>query len=67
MEAMLTPVDEPLVRALNLDAPCRIADIGWGGGGMTLEILRRAPAGSVVHGYDLSGLDRIGSQLQTIR
>jgi trans-aconitate methyltransferase len=67
MEAMLTPVDEPLVRALNLDAPCRIADIGCGGGGMTLEILRRAPAGSVVHGYDLSGLDRIGSQLQTIR
>lgn len=47
MEAMLTPVDEPLVRALNLDAPCRIADIGCGGGGMTLEILHRASAGSV--------------------
>jgi SAM-dependent methyltransferase len=54
MEAMLTPVDEPLIRALNLDAPCRIADIGCGGGGTTLEILRRAPAGSVVHGFDLS-------------
>jgi trans-aconitate methyltransferase len=39
MEAMLTPVDEPLIRALNLDAPCRIADIGCGGG-TTLEILR---------------------------
>jgi SAM-dependent methyltransferase len=54
MEVMLTPVDEPLLRALNLDAPYRIADIGCGGGGTTLEILRRAPAGSVVHGFDLS-------------
>jgi SAM-dependent methyltransferase len=54
MEATLAPVDEPLIRALNLDAPCRIADIGCGGGGTTLEILRRAPAGSVVHGFDLS-------------
>jgi SAM-dependent methyltransferase len=54
MEAMLAPVDEPLIRALNLDAPCRIADIGCGGGGTTLKILRHAPAGSVVHGFDLS-------------
>jgi SAM-dependent methyltransferase len=54
MEAMITPVDEPLIRALHLDAPCRIADIGCGGGGTTLEILRRAPAGSVVHGFDIS-------------
>ena len=54
MEAMLAPVDEPLLRALQLDAPFRIADIGCGGGGTTLEILRRAPAGSVVHGYDIS-------------
>jgi SAM-dependent methyltransferase len=54
MEAMITPVDEPLIRALHLDAPCRIADIGCGGGGTTLEILRRAPTGSVVHGFDIS-------------
>jgi SAM-dependent methyltransferase len=54
MEAMLAPVDEPLVRALRLDAPRRIADIGCGGGGATLEILRQAPAGSVVHGFDVS-------------
>ncbi|HEV3060081.1 MAG TPA: class I SAM-dependent methyltransferase [Vicinamibacterales bacterium] len=54
MERMLTPVDEPLIRALRLDAPSRIADIGCGGGGTTLEILRRAPAGSVVHGFDIS-------------
>lgn len=56
MEAMLAPVDDSLIQALNLDAPCRIADIGCGGGGTTLEILRQAPAGSVVHGFDLSGV-----------
>ena len=54
MEAMLNPVNEPLIRALHLDAPYRIADIGCGGGGTTLEILLRGPAGSVVHGFDLS-------------
>ena len=53
-EAMLAPVDEPLIRALNLDAPHRIADVGCGGGGSTLEIMRRAPAGSTVHGFDIS-------------
>lgn len=54
MEATLGPVDEPLIRALALDAPRRIADVGCGGGGTALELLRRAPAGSVVHGFDLS-------------
>lgn len=54
MEAMLAPVDEPLISALNLDAPLRIADFGCGGGGTTMEILRQAPAGSVVHGFDVS-------------
>jgi SAM-dependent methyltransferase len=54
MEGMLAPVDEPLLRALRLEAPFRIAEIGCGGGGTTLEILRRAPAGSVVHGFDVS-------------
>ena len=54
MEAMLVPVDEPLIRALHLDAPFRIADIGCGGGGTARTILRRAPAGSVVHGFDIS-------------
>lgn len=54
MEATLQPVDGPLIRALRLDAPWRIADIGCGGGGTTLEIQRRAPAGSVVHGFDIS-------------
>src|SRR2546428_8855942 len=54
MEATLTPVDAPLILLLHLDAPCRIADIGCGGGGTALEILRRAPVGSVVHGFDIS-------------
>jgi SAM-dependent methyltransferase len=54
MEAMFTPIDEPLLHALQLDAPGRIADIGCGGGPTTREVLRRAPAGSVVHGFDIS-------------
>lgn len=54
MESMLRPVDEPLVRALQLDAPVRVAEVGCGGGGTTLEIVRRAPDGSVVHGFDIS-------------
>jgi len=54
MEAMLEPVDEPLIRALDLDAPCRIAEIGCGGGGTALALARRAPKGSLVHGFDLS-------------
>jgi len=54
MEAMLAPVDGSLIRALQLDGPLRIADIGCGGGATALEIVRRAPAGSVVHGFDIS-------------
>jgi SAM-dependent methyltransferase len=54
MEAMLRPIDEPLIAALQLGVPCRVADVGCGGGGTALEILRRAPAGSVVHGFDIS-------------
>lgn len=54
IEPMLAPVDLPLIEALRLDAPYRIADIGCGGGGTTLRIARSAPAGSVVHGFDIS-------------
>lgn len=54
MEAMLAPVDEPLIRALDLRRACRVADVGCGGGGTTLEIRRRAPAGCAVHGFDIS-------------
>lgn len=51
---MLAPVDEPLLRALQLDRPCRIAELGCGGGGTALALLRQAPVGSLVHGYDIS-------------
>src|SRR3954470_4504410 len=54
MEATLSPIDEPLIGALGLGVPLRIADLGCGGGGTTLHIARRAPAGSVVHGFDIS-------------
>ena len=54
MEAMLAPVDEPLIRALQLDAPYRIAEVGCGGGGTARAVLHTAPAGSVVHGFDIS-------------
>ncbi len=54
MEAMLAPVDQPLIRALNIHEPCRVADVGCGGGATSIAILQSAPAGSVVHGYDLS-------------
>ena len=53
-EAMLAPVDEPLMRGLDLDAPYRIADVGCGGGGTAFEILAKAPAGTTVDGFDLS-------------
>ena len=51
---MLAPVDPVLIHALHLDAPYRIADLACGGGGTTLEILRRAPANTIVHGFDIS-------------
>ncbi|MFP2956793.1 class I SAM-dependent methyltransferase [Myxococcus sp. 1LA] len=54
MEATLAPVDEPLIQALQLDAPYRIADVACGGGGTTLKLFRQAPAGSVVEGFDIS-------------
>lgn len=54
MEATLAPIDAPLIDALQLDVACRIAEVGCGGGSTALEILRRAPAGSVVHGFDIS-------------
>lgn len=54
LEAMLAPIDEPLIEALALTEAFRIADIGCGGGATTLEVARRAPAGSVAHGLDLS-------------
>ena len=54
MEAMLAPVMFPLFNALQVTAPCRIADVGCGGGGTSLALLRSAPPGTSVDGYDIS-------------
>ena len=54
LEAMLAPLDEPLITALAFNAPACIADVGCGSGATTIEVLRRAPAGSIAHGFDLS-------------
>jgi SAM-dependent methyltransferase len=54
MEKMLNCIDAPLIEALRLDAPYRIADIACGGAGTTLEIYRQAPSASIVSGFDIS-------------
>src|ERR1700761_4420206 len=54
MEATLEPIDEPLLAALQLDAPYRLAEAACGGGATALQIAARAPAGSVVHGFDIA-------------
>jgi SAM-dependent methyltransferase len=54
LDAMLAPIDAPLIRALALTGPCRVADVGCGGGATTLAVLRGAPPGTVGHGFDLS-------------
>lgn len=55
MEAMLAPVDRPLIEALALgDAPLRIAEIGCGGGATTRAIAEAAVPGSHVEGFDIS-------------
>ena len=54
LEAMLAPVDEPLIQALRLETPCRIIDVACGGGGTSLGLLRHGPVGSTVHGIDVS-------------
>lgn len=54
MEAMMAPVDVLLLETLQLDKPYYIADLGCGGGRTSLNILKTAPEGSVIHGYDIS-------------
>ncbi|MEM9116114.1 MAG: class I SAM-dependent methyltransferase [Myxococcota bacterium] len=53
IEAMLAPIDEPLIDRLLLDRPLRVADIGCGGGATARAILARS-RGSEVHGFDIS-------------
>ncbi|HET9956574.1 MAG TPA: class I SAM-dependent methyltransferase [Polyangiaceae bacterium] len=54
MEAMLTPIDRPLIEALRLEQPTRVAEVGCGAGGTAMELRRRAPAGTSIHGFDIS-------------
>ncbi|MEM1381077.1 MAG: class I SAM-dependent methyltransferase [Pseudomonadota bacterium] len=54
LEAMLAPVDAPLIEALALHHPVQIAEIGCGGGMTSASILRKAPPGSRLRGYDVS-------------
>jgi len=54
MEATLRPLDAPIIEALLVSKPCRIADVGCGGGGTTIEIHRASAEGSTVHGYDIN-------------
>ena len=54
LEAMLAPVNMPLIDALDLDAPYRIADIGCGGGETSIALARNAYPGSAVEGFDIS-------------
>lgn len=54
MEAMLAPVDTPLIAALNLSGRLRIAEIGSGGGATTRAIAAVAPPGGTIEGFDIS-------------
>lgn len=54
LEAMLAPVNTPLLSALDLDSPYQIADIGCGGGETSLAIAQYAQPGSTVTGFDIS-------------
>lgn len=54
LEAMLAPIDGPLIEALELTTAVRVVDVGCGSGATTASVLRSAPAGSVAHGFDLS-------------
>ena len=54
MEAMLAPVDAPLIELLPLAGARRIADLACGGGGTTLAVAAAADPGATVFGYDIS-------------
>ena len=54
MEAMLAPIDAPLIAALDLTGRLRIAEIGAGGGATTRAIATAAAKGSTIEGFDIS-------------
>ncbi|GAB5415597.1 MAG: methyltransferase domain-containing protein [Congregibacter sp.] len=53
-EVMLSPIDAPLIEALNLQDGCLVADIGCGGGRTTRAIAQRLDSESQVAGIDVS-------------
>ena len=67
LEAMLAPVDEPIARALELDRPLRIADVGCGGGGAAMARTRRAPKGSAIHGFGVMFFDAPSAAFANLR
>lgn len=54
MEAMLAPVDAPLIDCLGLRGGREVADLGCGGGGTTLAVAAAADADACIYGYDVS-------------
>lgn len=54
MEAMLSPIDAPLIAAAALSGARRIADLACGGGGTTIALSAAADAEATVFGYDIS-------------
>lgn len=54
MEAMLAPINAPLIAALDLAGHLRIAEIGAGGGATTRAIAAAATPGSTIEGFDIS-------------
>lgn len=53
-EAMLAPINEPLLAALDLAGARRVADIGCGGGRTSCAVAALLPADAQVHGIDVS-------------
>ena len=54
LEASLAPVDSALLEELQFNRALRIAEVGSGGGSTTRYVLRHAPAGTQIDGYDIS-------------
>lgn len=53
-EAMLEPVNRPLIDSIIPEKCLRIAEIGSGSGASTFEVCKHAQEGSAVDGYDIS-------------
>lgn len=65
MEAMLAPIDEPLIDALELAGPVHAIDIGCGAGGSSLRLQQRADPASQLLAVDISA-DLIAAARQRV-